>query len=303
MNDGQALKEYLNTNNVDISYLATKLNKSRAMIYIHMGKPSLKDSVKEMYTNHFGVNFFIDSVKNTQNLTRNENITDKNLSLVKDENEAIANINQSAKNEVKQGLKFADSGKVWEYSSLPKPIIEAKPISLHPHNDDDDSGTAKYVFAPDGTMGMRVPIVPVKAQAGYLLGFADPEFYEDFETEIIPVYQEHKGTYLGFEVKGDSMMTTDPEQMENNIYPGWRAIGKDLPKSKWAYKLHTHKYDYWIIVHRTEGILIKAITKHDVANGVITIHSLNPAYEDKDLHLSDIEQIFNVVQIVPKKRR
>ncbi|MEB0262867.1 helix-turn-helix domain-containing protein [Mucilaginibacter sp. 10I4] len=184
-----------------------------------------------------------------------------------------------------------------------KPKLEAIPIGLHPHSDDDDSGNAKFVYAPDGTMGMRVSIVPGKAQAGYLLGFSDPEYYEDFETEIIPVEMQHKGTYLGFEVRGDSMMTTDPELMENNIYPGWRAIGKDLPKSKWAYKLHTHNYDNWIIVHRTEGILIKTIIKHDVEKGIITIHSLNPEYEDKELNLADIEQIFNVVQIVPKKRR
>lgn len=191
------------------------------------------------------------------------------------------------------------------YKALPQkqPRLEATPVSLHPHNDDDETGNAKFVFAPDGTMGMRVPIVPIKAQAGYLLGYADPEYYEDFETVIIPVSQEHKGTYLGFEVKGDSGITTEPELMENNIYPGWRAIGKDLPKSKWKYKLHIHKYDRWIIVHKTEGILIKSIINHDVEQGIITIHSLNPEYKDEDLNLEDIEQIFNVVQIIPKIKR
>ena len=175
--------------------------------------------------------------------------------------------------------------------------LEAVPISLHPHIEDDPTGVSKFIYAADGTLGMKVKIVPIKAQAGYLVGYGDPEYYDDFE--IIPVEKEHRGFYLGFEVKGHSMTTLEPEYFRHSIFEGVKVVGRELPRHQWKYKLHTHNYDSWVIVHKTDGILIKQIIKHDVENGVITIHSLNPdkkEFPDKHLHLDDIEQIFNVVK-------
>lgn len=183
------------------------------------------------------------------------------------------------------------------------PRLEAKPISLYPNKEDEDGKSDKFVYTPDGTIGMKVKVVPTKAYAGYLRGFADPEYYDDFDYLVIAVEQEHRGTYLGFEVSGDSMVCLETLDLaQQSIFPGRVAIGRDLPRHQWSYKLHTHNYDNWVIVHKTEGILIKQIANHDVDNGIITIHSLNPEYEDEDLFLDEVEQIFSVVQIVDKKR-
>ena len=97
------------------------------------------------------------------------------------------------------------------------------------------------------------------------------------------------------------MTNLDPTLFRESILDGWIVIGRELVRSKWAYKLHTHQYDAWVIVHKTEGILIKKIINHDVDNGYITIHSLNPdknIYPDQELFLDDVEQIFNIVQKV-----
>lgn len=182
------------------------------------------------------------------------------------------------------------------------PRIEANPVYMSPNSDDYEDQNSKFIELPDGTLAMRVPIVPCRAQAGYLLGFHDPEYFDDMETLTISVLKRHAGTYLGFEVKGDSMTSYDPATARKSIYEGQIAIGRDLPKHHWKSKLHIHSNDAWIIVHKTEGILIKAITHHDVERGVITIHSLNPDFEDEDLFLDDIEQIFDVVQVVDKRR-
>jgi transcriptional regulator with XRE-family HTH domain len=169
--------------------------------------------------------------------------------------------------------------------------------------DENGSADGKYLFAPDGSMGMKVYTVPAKAQAGYLRGYPDPEYYEDFEYVIIPVDKKHSGEYLSFEVQGDSMVCLDSIEMaERSVFPGRVAVGRFLERDKWYYKLHIHNYDYWVIAHKTKGILIKAITKHDVDKGIITIHSLNPSYQDEDLKLDEIEQVFSVVQIVTKTR-
>ena len=144
--------------------------------------------------------------------------------------------------------------------------------------------------------------MPAKAYAGYLRGFADPEYYEDLDTISIDVQKRHGGDYMAFEVKGDSMISTDPKIMEQNVYEGWIAVGRDLSKHQWQYKLHTHNYDTWIIVHKRKGILIKQIANHDVEKAEITIHSLNPDYEDETFSLNDIDQIFSVVQIINRRK-
>jgi phage repressor protein C with HTH and peptisase S24 domain len=179
------------------------------------------------------------------------------------------------------------------------PRIEALPIHLAADPNDYDNDGTRFEELGDGTFRMRIPVVPHKAFAGYLRGFKDPEYYEDLEYVSIEVFKQHRAHYLAFEVKGDSMTTLEPELFRKSIFDGVKVVGRELARHQWAYKLHTHNYDNWVIVHKTEGILIKQITNHDVENGIITIHSLNPdktLYPDEDLKLDDIEQIFNVVK-------
>jgi transcriptional regulator with XRE-family HTH domain len=189
-------------------------------------------------------------------------------------------------------------------SSTPNVRMEATPLRLASDPNDYDNDGTRFEELPDGTIRMRVPIIPHKAYAGYLRGFQDTEFYEDLSTISIDVFKQHKGHYLAFEVKGDSMTTLEPNHFRESIFDGSIVVGRELPKHKWRYKLHTHTYDAWVIVHKTEGILIKQIIEHDVEKGYITIHSLNPdkeEFSDEELFLDDIEQIFNIVQIINRR--
>lgn len=56
-----------------------------------------------------------------------------------------------------------------------------------------------------------IPIVPVKASAGYLNGFADPEFIGQLPRFSMPVPELLGGkTYRVFQIKGDSMLPVLP---------------------------------------------------------------------------------------------
>lgn len=181
------------------------------------------------------------------------------------------------------------------------PRLEAKPISLADPYGEFGNGEKIYEL-PDGQKVMEVKIVPARGQAGYLRGFPDPEYFDDLPTMTIHVSNYHKGTYLAFEVKGDSMTPTRVEDMADAILEGWYVVGREVPKQHWHSKLHTHSHSYWIIVHKTEGILIKNIKAHDVEAGTITIHSLNEAYEDEILNLAEIEQIFSGIKRIVNDR-
>jgi len=208
-----------------------------------------------------------------------------------------SNLDQDIINNVKTKLKISLTSDV--KSSVPR--LEAKPLSLADPDAEHGNGEKIYEL-PDGQKVMEVKIIPAKGQAGYLRGFPDPEYYEDLPTLTISVNGNHKGTYLAFEVAGDSMTPSRIEDMPDAILEGWHVVGRELPRHHWQSKLHTHKHSYWIIVHKTEGILIKNICDQDLEGGTITIHSLNPAYEDEVLNLDDIEQIFSGIKRIVNDR-
>lgn len=145
---------------------------------------------------------------------------------------------------------------------------------------------------------MYVPLVNQYAYGGYLDGFNDSEFIEELPKIPFIVEKEHKGEYICFEVKGDSMDNGTHESiLERDI-----LLCRNVRKDFWKSKLHINKWDF-VIVHKEKGICVKRIIKHDVENGIITLHSLNDYYEDFDVHLNDVSQILNIVDIQRKKNR
>lgn len=146
-----------------------------------------------------------------------------------------------------------------------------------------------------GRYRMKVKLVPEFAKAGYLVGYADPEFIEELPFHEITVTKYHKGTYMAFEVSGDSM----DDGTINSIPDGCVVTGREIKRELWNSKLHVHKYPNWVFVHRTEGICVKQISSQDMQTGVLTLRSLNPdkdRYPDFDIKMDDLLQIYNVVK-------
>ena len=145
---------------------------------------------------------------------------------------------------------------------------------------------------------MFVPIVSSYAYAGYLNGFGDHEYLDELPKIAWADDKEHRGEYLCFEVRGDSMDDGTTESiMENDI-----ILCRNVKQDFWKSKLHISKWDF-VIVHKEKGILVKRIIKHDVDNGTLTLHSLNDYYEDFEIHLKDVAKILNVVDLKRKHKR
>jgi transcriptional regulator with XRE-family HTH domain len=92
-----------------------------------------------------------------------------------------------------------------------------------------------------------IPFVPVKAAAGYLAGYADPEFVDELNTFTLPMLAG--GDYRAFEIVGDSMMPTP----SGSVIVGERVQNLDDVKSNQTY----------IIVSKTDGIVFKRILKNN----------------------------------------
>lgn len=142
------------------------------------------------------------------------------------------------------------------------------------------------------------PLVRQCAYAGYLSGYADEEYVESLPTATFIIDQTIHGKYISFDVKGDSMNDGSADSYQE----GDRVLCREVQLNLWAEsKLHFTKWDF-VIVHK-DGVLLKRIINHDVENKTITIHSLNPLYQDKVLSLCDVSQILNVVQQMRPRRR
>ena len=144
---------------------------------------------------------------------------------------------------------------------------------------------------------IMVSVVGQYAAAGYLKGYADEEYIDTLPK--IPFFVDHdpKGKYMGFEVRGDSM----DDDSTNSIIEGDTLICREIKPELWYDKLHIKKY-FFVIAHKSEGVLVKQITNHNPETGDITIHSLNSFYPDQVLNLRDVAQLFNVIQISRKPR-
>ncbi len=160
---------------------------------------------------------------------------------------------------------------------------------------DEDGNNIFYEISP-GRYLMKTKLVTEKAKAGYLLGYDNQEFIDELPSHTITVTEFHKGMYLSFEVFGDSM----DNGKRGSLGHGDIVTGRNIERIYWRSKLHTHAWDFFVFVTRTEGILIKQIAKHDVENGNIILRSLNEdksRYPDIEVSLDDVQAIFNVVEI------
>jgi phage repressor protein C with HTH and peptisase S24 domain len=143
---------------------------------------------------------------------------------------------------------------------------------------------------------INVPLVQEYAYAGYLSGFTNNEYVNTLPTIPLITEKESKGNYIAFQVRGDSMNDNSIDAYQH----GDIVFCKEINKVHWVNKLHINKWDF-IIVHNTEGILLKKIVEHNATTGAIKLHSLNPFFDDMDLNLKNVSQLFNIIKIERKK--
>lgn len=138
-----------------------------------------------------------------------------------------------------------------------------------------------------------VPLVPFSARAGALSGFGDPQWLEDKQTMQVLVDSRLKGDYVLFEVEGDSM----DDGSRDSFLDGDVLLCRVVPQSDWQYSIKKRRATFCVLATKQDGIALKQITKHDRIKQVITCHSLNPAYDDYEVALSDVQAIFYVEEL------
>jgi transcriptional regulator with XRE-family HTH domain len=120
----------------------------------------------------------------------------------------------------------------------------------------------------------RIEIIPEKAQAGYLMGYSDPEFIEALQHISLPFLTN--GKYRAFPVTGDSM----PPHKEGSF-----VVGEYVERFNDVVDGKTY-----IIVTKTNGIAYKRLSK--TGENLLVAKSDNTIYEPYEVKASEIVEIW-----------
>ncbi len=120
----------------------------------------------------------------------------------------------------------------------------------------------------------NIEFVPVKAYAGYALGYGDPEYLTDLPKFRLPFLTG--GTYRAFEVQGDSMLP---------IASGSVLIGQYVEKIA-----DIKEGETYVFITANHGILFKRVLFVDKTK--IGLKSDNTLYHSYDLPLMEINEIW-----------
>lgn len=145
---------------------------------------------------------------------------------------------------------------------------------------------------------LNIPFVPIHAQGGYGKGYGDVEYIDNLPTIPVIVDKNYRGKYRVFEVDGDSM----DDGTRNALYDGDKILCREVKPELWSSKLHINKW-FFVICMKNDGITVKQITSHEVETGVITCHPLNPLFDDFEVNLNEVAELYNVIKIVDRNTR
>ncbi|WP_299114940.1 S24/S26 family peptidase [uncultured Winogradskyella sp.] len=137
------------------------------------------------------------------------------------------------------------------------------------------------VIAVNQTGDENVIYVPIKARAGYLDGYGDPEYIETLPSFNMPHLTN--GTYRCFEVKGNSMVRT--------------FFDSDLVFGKYVEDLRDIKDGrIYIVVSKNDGIVLKRVINRIAEHNKLILKSDNKDgnYPTYTINAEEVVEVWHV---------
>lgn len=122
----------------------------------------------------------------------------------------------------------------------------------------------------------KIEVITMKASAGYLNGYADPEYFEKLPLMNLPF--RIIGKHRAFPIKGDSMPP---------LKDGCFVVGKFVESIS-----HISDGSTYVLLTKEDGIVYKRVYKKD---DVLELHSDNKMYQPYQIKHSDILEIWEFV--------
>ncbi|MHC1704908.1 MAG: XRE family transcriptional regulator [Tenuifilaceae bacterium] len=126
----------------------------------------------------------------------------------------------------------------------------------------------------------NIELVPVKAKAGYMSGYADPEYVSSLPIYRLPFLKNDR-KYRTFQISGDSMLPIpDGTWVTGEYIQDWTSIKTG---------------EACIVLTREDGLVFKIVENLLIEIGVLRLSSLNPLYQPFDVKGQDIFEVWKFV--------
>ena len=165
-----------------------------------------------------------------------------------------------------------------EYFKIPIDILVKKDLTMAKDVSFIEVGNKRVLFPitiSDENENL-IEVVSVKASAGYLLGYDDPEYIEQLEKIKLPFLPT--GKHRAFPIKGDSMLP-----MKDGSYVVAEFV-EDIKGAKSGVS--------YIIVTKDDGMTYKRLYNQIDDNDTFLLKPDNPNYEPYEIHISEVLELW-----------
>lgn len=155
----------------------------------------------------------------------------------------------------------------------------------HPDHEKGGSKLKVLSITVDRNDRENIELVPQKAAAGYLNGYADPEYIQELPKFRLPMLGG--GTYRAFEISGDSML---PLESGTVIIGQYVEHPRDIGNGK-----------CYILLTNREGVVFKRVFNYVDERGKLFLVSDNKAYSPYEVDAEDVLEIWEAKAYISMK--
>lgn len=141
----------------------------------------------------------------------------------------------------------------------------------------EEGSTKVLSITVDSEERENIELIPQKASAGYMNGYADPTYIESLPKFQLPMLPKN-ATYRAFEITGDSMLP---------LQPGTIIIGEYVENIA-----HVKNGKTYVLLSKEEGVVYKRVFNYVEDNGKLFLVSDNKSYSPYQVDAKDIIEVW-----------
>ena len=129
----------------------------------------------------------------------------------------------------------------------------------------------------------NIELVPEKAKAGYMTGFADPEYISRLPVFRLPFLSKER-KYRTFQISGDSMLPVpDGAFVTGEYVQDWTTIRSG---------------EAFLVLTLDDGVAFKVVENRLEENGNFRLISLNTLYKPYEVNAADVKEMWRFVHYI-----
>ncbi|MBQ0786555.1 MAG: LexA family transcriptional regulator [Oceanihabitans sp.] len=165
-----------------------------------------------------------------------------------------------------------------DYFKLPIDILLRNDLTKAKDTSFIELGNQRVLFpiTVDSDNENLIEIIPVKASAGYLAGYDDPEYIEQLQKIKLPFLPT--GKHRAFPIKGDSMLP-----MKDGAF----VIGRFVEDRS---EIKTGKT--YVLITLNDGMVYKRVYNNIDLNGSLLLMSDNKVYNDYSVPINEVLELW-----------